>query len=95
VLAIHGYKIFRKYRSARGGGVAVILYIQNPIPVKLIEDLMLNTVEVISLQVHLPHLKPILVGSCYGPLSVNSQYLDNMCEMLYVISKERYIFWVI
>ena len=33
------------------------------------------------LQVHLPHLKPILVGSCYRP-SANSQCLDNMCEML-------------
>ena len=31
---------------------------------------------------HLPHLKPIIVGSCYGPPSANSQYLDNMCEMI-------------
>ena len=31
---------------------------------------------------HLPHLKPILVGSCYRPPSANSQYLDNVCEML-------------
>jgi hypothetical protein len=43
---------------------------------------MLNTVEIIWLQVHLPHLKPILVGSCYKPPSANSQYLDNMCEIL-------------
>ena len=43
---------------------------------------MLNTVEVIWLQVHLPHLKPILVGHRYTPPSANSQYLDNMCEML-------------
>ena len=43
---------------------------------------MLNTVEVIWLQVHLPHLKSILVGNCYRPPSANSQYLDNMCEML-------------
>ena len=35
--------------------------IQNHIPVKLRDDLMLNTVEVIWLQDHLPHLKPILV----------------------------------
>jgi hypothetical protein len=40
---------------------------------------MLNTVEVIWLQVHLPHLKPILVGSCYRP---PSEYLDYKCEML-------------
>ena len=43
---------------------------------------MLNTAEEIWLQVHLPHLKPILVGSCYTPTSANSQYLDNMGEML-------------
>ena len=52
--------------------------IKNHIPVKLREDLMLNNVEVIWLQVHLPHLKPILVGSCYRPQSANSQYLDNV-----------------
>ena len=42
---------------------------------------MVNTVEVIWLQVHLPHLKPILVGSCYRPPNANSQYLDNVGEM--------------
>jgi hypothetical protein len=60
----------------------VSVYIQNYIPVKLKDDVMLNTIDVIWLQVNLPHLKPILVGSCYRPPSANSQYLDNMCEML-------------
>jgi hypothetical protein len=59
VVAIYGYNI---YRNANGGNVAG--YIQNHIPVKLREDLMLDTVEVIWLQVNLPHLKPILMGSC-------------------------------
>jgi hypothetical protein len=59
-----------------------LFYIKNHISVKLREDLLLNTVEVIWLQVHLPHLKPIIVGSCYRPPTANSQYLDNMCEML-------------
>ena len=58
------------------------VYIQNHIPVELRLDIVLNTVEVIWLQVHLPQLKPILVRSCYRPPSANSQYLDNMCEML-------------
>ena len=40
------------------------MYIQNQIPVKLREDLMLNTDEV--------------VGSSYRPTSANSQYLDNV-----------------
>ena len=66
--ALQGYNI---YRNASGGRVAV--YIQNQIR----KDFMLNTVEVIWLQVHLPHLKPIIVGSCYRPPSANRQYLDN------------------
>ena len=80
VVVIQGRNIYRKDRFASGGCVAV--YIQNHIPVKLREDLMLNTVEVIWLQVHLSHLKPIIVGSCYRPLSANSWCLDKMCEML-------------
>ena len=48
---------------------------------------MFSNIEVIWLQINLPHLKPILVGSCYKPPSANSQYLDNLCECLimYVI----------
>jgi exonuclease III len=70
VVAIHGYNIYRKDRNANGGSVAV--YIQNHIPVKLRDDLMLNTAEVIWLQIHLPHLKPISLGSCFRPPSANS-----------------------
>jgi hypothetical protein len=61
---------------------SVAVNIHNDIPVKLRDDLMLNTVEEICLHVHLPHLKPILVGSCYRPASANNQYLDNIFEML-------------
>ena len=53
VVAIHGYNIYGKDWNANGGGAAV--YIPNHIPVKIREDLMLNTVDVIWLQVHLPH----------------------------------------
>jgi hypothetical protein len=62
VVAIQGYNIYRTYRIANGGGVAV--YIQNHIPVQIREGVMLNTVEVIWVQVQQPHLKLILVGSC-------------------------------
>jgi hypothetical protein len=74
--------------------IGVPVYIQNHISINLREDLMLNTFEVIWLQVHLPHLKPILVGSCYRPQTANSQYLDNMCEMfdnVYDIKSEVYV----
>ena len=81
MVSIHGYKSSKKYRNAKGGGVAV--FIQDHIILMLREDLMVNTVEVIWLiLVLLPHLKPMLVGSCYRPLSANIQYLDNMCEIL-------------
>jgi hypothetical protein len=80
VVAIQGYNIYRKDRNASGGGAAV--YIQNHIPVKIREGLMLNTDEVIWLQVYLPQLKRIIVGICYRLPSPNSQYLDNMCEVL-------------
>ena len=69
------------------------MYVQSHIPVKLRDDLMSNGVEVIQLQVHLPHLKLFLVGSCYRPPSANSQYLDNMCEILdnvFDINREVY-----
>ena len=68
MVAIHGYNIYKKYINAKGGGGGVAVYIQNHIPVKLKEGLMLNIVDVIWL----PHLKPILVGSCYRPLSAKS-----------------------
>ena len=42
VVAIHGYKIYRRTKMPK-----VVVYIQNHIPVKPREDLMLNNVEVI------------------------------------------------
>ena len=45
-------------------------------------DLMSSVIEVLWLQFHLVHLKPFLYGCCYRPPSANSQYLNNMCEML-------------
>jgi hypothetical protein len=67
---MHGYNIYRKDRNALGGSVAA--FIQSQIPVKLRDDLMLNTAEVKWLQVPLPHIKPVLVGSCYKPPSAKS-----------------------
>jgi hypothetical protein len=48
------------------------------------EDLMSSVIEVLWLQVHLAHLKPFLLGCYYSnrPPSANSQYLNNVCEML-------------
>jgi hypothetical protein len=79
-VAMQGYNIYRRDRNAYGGGVAI--YIQSHIPVMLREDLMPSVIEVLWLQVHLAHLKPFILGCCYRPPSANSQYLNNMCEML-------------
>ena len=46
------------------------------------EDLMSSVIEVLWLQVHLAHLKPLLLGCYYRPLNVNSHNLNNMREML-------------
>ena len=43
---------------------------------------MSSVIEVLWLQVHLPHLKPFLLGCCYRPASANSRYLNNVCEVL-------------
>jgi hypothetical protein len=59
-VAIHGFNIYRRDRNANGGGVT--FYIRSHIPVKVREDLMSNIVEVIWLQVHLPHLNVYYCG---------------------------------
>lgn len=82
-LNIQGYKIVRRDRNGFGGGVA--LFIQDHLPMRIREDLMPLEVEALWLQIHLPHLKPFLVGCCYRPPSANSLYLDLVCEMLEVV----------
>ena len=64
-ISIHGHNLFMMDRNRYGGGVAV--YIQNHIPAKQRKDLMLNGLEALWVQVHLPHFKPIVVGCCYRP----------------------------
>lgn len=73
-LMISGYDVYRKDRNAKGGGVAC--YIQSHIPVSIRSDLMSLDMEVLWLQIHLSHIKPILLGCCYRPPNANSSYLD-------------------
>lgn len=58
-LMISGYNVYRKDRNANGGGVAC--YIQSHIPVLIRHDLMSLDMEVLWLQIHLTHIKPILL----------------------------------
>jgi hypothetical protein len=45
-------------------------------------DLMLREDLMLSVGTSLAHLKPFLTGCCCRPPSANSQYLNNMCELL-------------
>lgn len=54
------------------------------ISVKIRMDLRSNEIEALWLQVHIPHLKPILVGCCYRLPNANSGYLDKICDMIEV-----------
>lgn len=84
---ILGYNIFRNDRNTFGGGVA--FYIQEQLPVKLRKDLDILGVEILWLQVHLPYIKPILVGCCYRPPSSNIQYLEKICTILQQVTDEN------
>lgn len=55
---IGGFSIYRKDQNRFGDGVAI--YIRDNFPVKLRHDLMVDDIEVLWLQVHLPHVKPIV-----------------------------------
>ena len=54
---------------------------------------MLNTVEVTWLQVHLPHLF-LWEVAIDQVLTVSIWIICVKCMIMYVISTERYIFWV-
>lgn len=79
-LYIKDYNIFRNDRNRYGGGVA--FYIMNHLPVRVRTDMMQYNIEILWLQVHLPHQKSILLGCCYRPPGANNEYLDTICEIV-------------
>lgn len=88
-----GFSIYRTDRNRFGGGVAI--YILDHFPVKLRHDLMVDDVEVLWLQVQLPHLKPISLGCCYRPPSARIEYVNGLCNMLYKVTEEnRELYWL-
>lgn len=88
-----GFSIYRTDRNRFGGGVAI--YIRDHFPVKLRHDLMVDDVEVLWLQVQLPHLKPIILGCCYRPPSARIEYVNGLCNMLYKVTEEnRELYWL-
>lgn len=65
--------------SAHSG---VEIYVQNKIPAKMRYDLMYDDIEVLWMQINLPHLKPLLIGCSYRPPNAKLNYLGKLCEML-------------
>ncbi len=60
----------------------VTLNIHSNIPVKIRDDLVPAEIVILWLQVHLSHLKPMLIDCCYRPPSMNNVYLDKICDIL-------------
>lgn len=87
VVALDGYSLFRNDRDRHGGGVAI--YVQNHLPSKVCREFMCSNVEALWVQIHLPHLKPVLVGCCYRPPSANSQYFNDMCDMIDMVADSK------
>lgn len=82
----NGYGIYRRDRDACGGGVAV--YTENQMPAKVRYDLMPADTEVLSLPIHLPHLK-----LWWQDVSADLQmqrfiYLDKLHELLDQVRQE-------
>ncbi len=71
-LLVNGFSFFRRDRNKHGGGVAI--FVQSHLPVKERSDFMLNDVA-LWFQVHLHHLKPVLVSWCYRPPDANADYM--------------------
>ena len=86
-VSLEGYSLFRKDRDRYGGGVAI--YIQSHLPSKLCLEFMYSDVEALRVQIHLPHLKPILVGCCYRPPGASAQYFNDVCDMIDRVSDSR------
>ena len=86
-VSIYNYTLFRKDRNKYEGGVA--LYIQNQIPAKERNDIMVSDIEALLVQVHLPYSKPILIGCCYRPPNAKIEYLEGMCDLIDKISDEN------
>lgn len=74
---INSYKLYRKDRNRFGGSVA--LYINDNMANKLCVDLMFDDMEIVWVQLHLLHGRPVLVDCCYRPTSNNMLYLERIC----------------
>ena len=78
---INGYNFFRKDRVGRtGGGVAI--YVREGINVIPVEALNSSEIEALWLKVKVPNQAPLLVCSMYRPPSANTEYYEQMLEII-------------
>lgn len=85
VVAVDGYNLYRRDRDKHGGGVA--LYIKDSIVVVQRNYIMCVDVEILWIQINIPHSKHFLVGCCYRPPSAHVSYLDKICEIVDRVSE--------
>ena len=71
---IPGYIIIRKDRSRSGGGVA--LYVRENLSYTNRIDLVPDTLEIICVEINLPHSRSFLVSTWYRPPSAEMQVFD-------------------
>ena len=72
---IDGYEIIRKDRNRHGGGV--LLYIRDTINYKLRNDLMLKSLEMVTVEVLKPKAKSFLINAWYRPPSSKAELFDD------------------
>jgi exonuclease III len=84
---IDGYEITRKDRNRHGGGV--LLYIRNTINYKLRNELMIESLEMVTVEVMKPKAKSFLVNAWYRPPSSKAELFDDYENVLEKIDAEN------
>ena len=79
-VSIPGYTLERKDRNRSGGGVA--LYIRDSINYKRLNDLPDANLELISIQVSKPRVKPFIVCTWYWPPGSTVELMDRFEAVL-------------
>jgi len=78
-LSVKVFNVFRKDIDKFGG------------PCKLKQNLIYYDIEAIWVEVHVPNMKPVLVGCCYRPPDAHVDYLTCLGEMLDNVSDVNWL----
>ena len=86
---VDGYNILRNDRNRHGGGVAI--YIKNSCKYKLREDITskFHMIECIWIELQVQKSKSVLICSVYRAPSANSDYFNNIIDMITYASLEN------